>query len=174
MNIEKEIAIGHAIESSLRGMSTPVTIEKPIIYTNIFQYILGDERSHSARIATALKTDLTLRRLYTNLLQQNARFHLPQAAAAASQAQITERDADAFSIRIVAARGRPQHYLIVNVKHPDLIVDGTELVLHVIEGDNNARCHFPALQDGSTQLVVNDDDILLSLMTSLNAEIYIR
>ena len=98
----------------------------------------------------------------------------PQAAAAASQNYIAERDADEFNIRIVAAKVRPQHYIIVSVKHPDLMADGAELVLHVIEGDNNARCHFPPLQDGSTQLIVNNDDILLTLMTSLSAEIFIR
>lgn len=174
MNIDKEIVIGHAVASAMRGMYVQRNIEKPIIYTNIFQYITGDEGSDSARVANALKTDLTLRRLYINLLKKNTRFHLPQAAAAASQTKIAERDADDFNIRIVAAKVRSQHYLIVRVKHPDLIADGAELVLHVIEGDNNARCYFPPLQDGSTQLVVDDDDILLTLMTSLNAEIYIR
>ena len=174
MNIDKEIVIGHAVASAMRGMHVQENIEKPIIYTNIFQYITGVESSDSVRVANALKTDLTLRRLYTNLLKKNTRFHLPQAAAAASQNYIAERDADEFNIRIVAAKVRPQHYIIVSVKHPDLMADGTELVLHVIEGDNNARCHFPPLQDGSTQLVVDNDDILLTLMTSLSAEIFIR
>jgi hypothetical protein len=148
MNIDKEIVIGHAVASAMRGLHAQENIEKPIIYTNIFQY--------------------------TNLLKKNTRFHLPQAAAAASQNYIAERDADEFNIRIVAAKVRPQHYIIVSVKHPDLMADGAELVLHVIEGDNNARCHFPPLQDGSTQLVVDNDDILLTLMTSLSAEIFIR
>lgn len=174
MNIDKEIVIGHAVASAMRGMNAQTNLKKPIIYTDLVAYIIGLDNADNARVSHALKTDLSLRRQYTRLLKRNTRFHLPQAAAAASQDQITERDADAFTIRIIAAKGRPQHYLIVSVKHPDLIADGTELILHVLEGDNTARCHFPALQDGTTQLVVDDDDILLMLMTSLNAEIYIR
>ena len=174
INIEKQLSVGHAVRSGLKGLQDNAHLQRPIIFTDIHNYILGISNAATPRVVAALRSDLGVRRQYNELLKTHTQLHIPRAAAAASANIVTERETDTLAIKVVAARGRSQHYLILQVNHPDTVKDDTELVLHVVVGENSARCNFPPLQGGRTQLILDDDDPLMELVTHLNAEIFVK
>lgn len=172
---DRLLAASHAVEKGLNRMeSAREQVARPLIYSDIQRYVNGDVSETSVRVEQALGSDLVVRRQYRDLLERAARMKAPVARAASSETNITTRETDDFTLKLVEARGRQQRYLVLSFRHQDAIEDGRELVLHVITPRAVARCTLPAVYDGKTQLVVDESDPVLSLLTDVDAELFIR
>jgi hypothetical protein len=172
---DRTLAAGFALQRGLEGMAQVSAEDTPVLYNDIFKYVLGVDSGNDSKIEASLACDLGVRRIYLDLLKERRKFYMPRAAAAASNEIIKERDSENFYIKLVSSRSQTsQFYVILILKSLHLAEDGSELVLHVTNKDKCARCNFPPLQDGRTQVVVDEKDCLYDLLTAMDAEIYIH
>lgn len=177
---DEKIAAAYAVQRGLEGFRQGSGQAAPILYNDLFKYVRGVTNLDAARIEQAVGSDLRLRRTYLDLVKDRQRFFMPKAAAASSDTLLRERDSEHFTIKVVSSNRQrskgqaSQYYIILQLKSQQLAEEGAELVLHVTNGESIARCNFPPLQDGRTQVVVEEDDGLFNLITDMDAEITIH
>jgi len=137
--------------------------------SRLYKYVLGHE---DRELSLALGTDLSLRRVYKSLLQQQAYFHIPQALAASTD-EFPQRHADGCVIRLQASRAEStQVYLIIEIadKRRDMPKN-----LQAFAGDDGFETvHLPEARNGVIQTIIDKNSALAKLLADPKTEIFLR
>lgn len=169
----------HLVEQAfvlLRAESGYLSEWRPSAVTasHILNYARGAFLANQAQVEHAIANDLRWRQLYSKALK-TGRFSYAPKVAAASDGQLSERQGDGYSLRWRSSRAEAgQVYLMLSVDAEQEYEGGSELVLHVLTEHQAARCSFPALHDGRSQVVIESQDLLLALLTNKDAELFLR
>ena len=146
--------------------------QSSIVASDLLRYVQGGVQKSQA-VEQALAVNLELYRVYRRLLDAS-KPRLGKCIASASTQTISERVGEGFVIKWRVSRADSgQVHLILHCDDTD-IFNGADAVLHVICGQRVARCNFPPLHDGRTQVVVPTGDILLTLLADCDAELFLR
>lgn len=156
---------------ALKGLAQPAT-NKPVMFAEILQYVLGNSNIDVERVTKALGSDLTKRRIYNQLLSENRIAYGPREAHAQDNDVIDLRAGEGFSIKLRISRARPEQvFIILEVAHPEQFAADKPVMLHISGDNEQARLDFPALVDGKSQLILADSDHRLLALRNTDTEL---
>lgn len=149
-----------------------------VLFNDIVQLVKGNvnvrfvERAPS--IFKKINADITLRKAYLTLVQQLQFANSAAQAAASSDEVMPSRITDNFSLKFKRDIAHPsQVYVILTINNPTEHHLNQAVPLHITLGDTVDCFYFPRISDGRSQLLFNDDDQQLKLITNNNSHIYI-
>ena len=135
----------------------------------LYAYVQGQ---HDETVTRLIQENLAARRLYRNLLQRNAYFHVPQAIAASSE-EFPERHCNGCKIRLQASRAESnQVYLIIELtdKRRDM-----PTMLSVFGDDETCEMlELPPARNGVIQTIIDKTSLLAKLLSNPKTETFLR
>lgn len=138
---------------------------RPVTFADILHYVLGNHHIDVDRVSRAINSDLSQRRLYQKLLNENRLAFGPREAHAQDNQVIALRRGQGFEIKLRISRTRTEQvYVILQVEYPDKFAANKALVLHICGDDGQSRLDFPALVEGKSQLIMLQDDARLAAL----------
>lgn len=139
-----------------------------VLLADIFNYVSGGT-DRDQRVATAMKTNLNVRRQLQQVLQQQRLSVAPAEALAQDTSELPMRTGKGF--RILFRRSRAdldQVYLVLEVE-PNLEINEGEDVLIIAEGELAvARLQFYSISNGRSQTILRTGDEKLDLIKNSN------
>lgn len=157
-----------AIFQAYKGMARAAheaRADKPLSYAEIVHYVMGHDNIDLPRVTQGLKTRLSERRVYQQLLDHSRCAWAAEEARADDSGELRERCGQGFTLKFSAAKHRPaQIYVILQLDYHNLIADDRPLILHASSDTVLERLAFPAPIENKTQVILaNGDRRLLSL-----------
>lgn len=137
--------------------------------SRLYKFVLGHA---DGAVQSELRSNLSLRRIYKSLLQQNAYFHIPEAIAASSE-DFPERQCDGCVIRLQASRAESdQVYLIIEVADQRRDMPTTLSVFN--EAGALEVLNLPAARNGVIQTIIDKNADLARLLADPKSETFLR
>jgi len=149
-----------------------------VVFNDIVQLVNGNKQAELIKrtplIINKINTDLSLRKLYQQLIKQ-LRFAESGIQVAASTGQmLSERNTEHFSLKFKRDNTHPrQVYVILNINNPAEHHFNHEISLHITTSEQVDCLYFPTLIDGRSQLLMEDNDCHLKLLTDNNSHLYL-
>ncbi|MGL1957126.1 MAG: hypothetical protein OCD00_07410 [Colwellia sp.] len=144
------------------------------VFNDLVQLIRGNYQLDRQQLMHKINQDLTLRRTYTQLLQQLKFAKSGLQAAASSGDNLPARITEQFSLKFKRDKNYPtQVYVILTIKHPKEHHNNSAISLHMTN-QNQAECIlFPKLVDGLSQLLMDDNNHAFQLLVDDNSQLYL-
>ncbi len=140
--------------------------------SRLYAYANGNIAYPQSDLDKALGQNISLRRVYKTMISKAANYKLPEALAASSDALPT-REGEGCRIRLQESRAEPnQVYIIVELtrdrdgKAETLVVCGQE--------DQLAQIALPSPRNGISQVIVEKESEILTLLADPKSEAYVR
>lgn len=146
--------------------------QKPVMYAEILHYVLGNDNIDATRVADALASNLSNRRVFKQLLAQNRCAYAPREAHAQDTDEVSQRIGQGFNVQFKVAQSRPdQIYIILEIDYHNLVAADKPLILHISGDEDYQRMAFPAQIENKTQLIVASADPRLLSLRDLDTEL---
>jgi len=177
---EKDQAIlkAYGVLNALHAVNThqPEGVKKPVLINDILAYIQGRTTSGTKRVEVALNNDLTVRRQYKQLLRVKQVEHIAKPRAAHSDDVFEKRIGEqGVLLKLKQSKGNDeQYYLIIELPDAISVQSDKPLVLHANTESQTQRAVFPPVHDGRSQIILNKNDVLFSLLQDHDVEIDIQ
>ncbi len=149
-----------------------------VVFNDIFQLIKGNSQAHfierSPLIIKKINADISLRKIYMQLINQLKFAQSGLQVAASSGEALAERVTEHFSLKFKRDKSQPtQVYVILTINHPAEHHLTNTLAVH-ITNNNQVEClYFPIIDDGRSQLLMEDKDNRFKLLTDPNSALYL-
>lgn len=143
---------------------------KKVPFQSLFSYATDPAFKPDESFKLALTTDLALRRDLKRLLSKNLLCHMDKRAAASSE-EITVRQEDSFTLRLIASQSNPDHiYLMLSTEDPQ-----ASPVFLFIEEDNGPvyRIAIGDFYDGDGQILLDRQDPVIKALQNHATEVLI-
>lgn len=149
-----------------------------VVFNDVFQLVTGNTQASFIERAPLLikkiNDDLSWRKVYIELIQQ-LKFASSGLQAAASSGEILpSRITEHFMIKFKRDINHPtQVYVILTINHPAAHHLTHDITIHVSRDEQVDCLYFPILNDGRSQLLMNDDDTSFMLLTDEKSELFL-
>ncbi|MCW9035531.1 MAG: hypothetical protein OQJ97_15030 [Rhodospirillales bacterium] len=140
--------------------------------SRLYAYANGSLLYPQSDLDKALGQNLSLRRTYKSMVSKVASFYLPESLAASSDALPT-REGEGCRISLKKSRAEPdQIYIIVELtKERDA---HAEVLVVCGEDDLLAQIALPTPRNGVSQVIVEKNSEILTLLADPKSEAYVR
>jgi len=167
-----------ATKIAFQGLNQPLEISdmslNKIIFNDIVQLIKGNSLLDSQQVMIKINNDLTLRRIYMQLLQQLKFAESGMQAAASSGDDLLQRITEQFSLKFKRDKNYPaQVYVILAINHPKAYHNNNAVSLHITNQDHAECILFPKLIDGLSQILMDDSDDIFQLLVDGNSQLFL-
>jgi hypothetical protein len=170
-------------KAAYTSLTRPVRVSKkhenyPVVFNDIVQWIKGNHHADFIERAPLfikkINADLTLRKLYLQLIKQVRFAESGLQAAASSGERLTERINEQFSLKFKRdTHFSNQVYVILTINNPTENHLNHAIALHITTAIEADCLYFPLLVDGRSQLLMEEDDKQLILLTDGNSHLYL-
>ena len=149
-----------------------------LIFNDIVQLVKGNNQADFVARAPLLmkkiNADLSLRKLYMQLINKLQFAESGLQTAASSNERLTERVSDYFSLKFKRDNNSPsQIYVILTITHPGEHHLNKDINLHITTDSHVDYLSFPLLIDGQSQLLMEENDQYFKLLTDDNSHLYL-
>ena len=149
-----------------------------LLFNDIVQLVRGNNRlsleGKIPQMMAKINQSLTSRRIYQQLLQQFKFAESGLQAAASTKQELQVRKNEQFSLTFKRDKNYPQQvYVILTIAHPAEHHGNETIVLHVSNHERVECALFPALSDGRSQLLMDDDHHLFKLLSDAHSQLYL-
>ena len=150
----------------------------PLLFNDIVQLIKGNSQAdivkRSPQIIKKINADINLRRIYLQLIKHLTFAQSGLQVAASSGESLVERVTEQFSIKFKRDKTQPsQVYVILTIKHPAEHHLTNTLAVHITNNEQVDCLYFPAINDGRSQLLMEDEDKQFKLLVDPNSALYL-
>ncbi|WP_299071474.1 hypothetical protein [uncultured Paraglaciecola sp.] len=158
---------------AFRELSQP-TGTPAVLYNDLIQLALGNNIQHSEQIMRALNSQLPLRRQYQQIVKSLSFSESPAQAAASTTNALSTRQTDLFTIKFKRDKQQAsQIFVILHIPHPTTNQIQQGVVLNVISDQKTQQINFPALIEGTSQYLFDEQDPRLQLLLDIQSHISI-
>ncbi len=153
-------------------------VSSTVVFNDIFQLIKGNSQAEfvkrSPELIKKINSDLSLRKIYTQLIKQLKFAESGLQAAASSGDALPERVTEHFSLKFKRDISQPsQVYVILTINHPAKHHLANTFAVHMTNEKQVDCLYFPILDDGHSQLLMEDEDSRFQLLTDPNSQLYL-
>jgi len=150
----------------------------PVIFNDIVQWVKGNNQpdfiERTPLLIKKINADLSLRRVYLQLVKQLKFAESGLQAAASSGTLLPERVTEQFSLKFKRDQHFPnQVYAILTIHHPKESHLNHAIALHITTPTEAQCLYFPILMDGRSQLLMEEDEHHFSLLIDGNSHLYL-
>jgi len=168
------VELAYSLLRGMRGLSSPGQVEKPVIFNDLYGYILGSPNIDRSMVEKELESNVKLKAICAEILSRERTFFASRLVAAQSTEVLDQRTGEGFVLKIRESKADPnQYYLILEVDILSYQKEHSRVVLHAYTDEQSGSCVFPALQDGKSQIIMEKDNKLLKLLRDSDPEISI-
>jgi len=176
---EQLFCVGAAYSALVKGpRHDKKQSNSPLLFNDIVQLIKGNSQTHivnrSPQIIKKINEDVNLRGIYLMLIKQLTFAHSGLQVAASSGESLVERVTEQFSVKFKRDKKQPsQVYVILTINHPadHHLID--TLAVHITNNEQVDCLYFPAIDDGRSQLLMEDEDKYFKLLVDPNSALYL-
>jgi len=136
-------------------------------FSELYRYVVDPDYRPDEALADALANDPKVRADLDALVRNSAIAAIPQAAAAADDAEIEERAVDGWRIRLRRVRAHPSQVWVI-IEYEDKAID---LPHTLFAGD--VRQTLPNSRDGRFQFRVAADSDLVKGLQDVDGEVFL-
>ncbi len=149
-----------------------------VVFNDIFQLVKGNSQKsfveRSRIIIKKINADLSLRKVYLGLVKQLTFSQSGLQAAASTGETLPERITEYFSLKFKRDKSNPrQVYVILTIEYPAEQHLINDFAVHMTNNNQVDCCYFPKISDGRSQLLMEDQDSRLLLLTDANSQLYL-
>jgi hypothetical protein len=168
-------------DAGLLDALTTAADDAPLAVTpaRLYAYVRG-EQTHALAIKSAMLANPALRRLHRRMVEGLARFVIPEAIAASSEA-FPERSAAGCRVRVVPSRAGPEEfYLIVEIgpeagAGADVEAAAPPTTLIICDRDDNCeQLDLPAASGGIIQVLIDEASGVPTMLRDPKSAIFLR
>ncbi len=176
---EQLFCVGTAYSALVKGPRHDRNeISSPLLFNDIVQLIKGNSQTHivkrSPQLIKKINADINLRRIYLQLIKQLTFAQSGLQVAASSGESLVERVTEQFSIKFKRDKTQPsQVYVILTINHPAEHHLTDTLAVHITNNKQVDCLYFPAIDDGRSQLLMEDEDKQFKLLVDANSALYL-
>ncbi|MFT6896677.1 MAG: hypothetical protein ACJA13_001080 [Paraglaciecola sp.] len=146
--------------------------DRGVVFNDIVQLILGSTMLDQAKVMKAVNQSLMLRKHYQQLLKQHQFAASQHQVAASSSGDIADRISEQFSLKFKRDKFSPgQVYVLLQIAHPAAHHNSQAINLHIVLPEYADVVHFPPLDSGQSQLLMDETDAIFNILTNPNAQI---
>ena len=154
------------------GQLTRPHENRGVMFNDLVQLILGSTMLDQAKVMKAVNGSLVLRNHYQQLLKHHQFAVSQQQVAASSSSDIADRISEQFSLKFKRDKFSPgQIYVLLQIAHPAAHHSSQAINLHVLLPEEAEVVHFPPLDSGQSQLLMDETDATYKLLINPNAQI---
>jgi hypothetical protein len=159
--------------SNLDTLTAPNEVKKRKFgFLDLYSFVTGFDCTLDVELEKALEHDKLLRDNLDCLLTETALYQAKQVAAASSGA-IDTRQGEGFEIKLHQSHAAPrQTFIMIELKDPTA-VPPTSMIL----SGPRVTCHkilLPEPQDGSIQILENNNSIVVVTLRDINTQVFLR
>jgi len=144
-------------------------VEGAIAASRIYRYVMG---ASDDTVAQAVRENMSVRRIYRQLLEKASSFHIPEALAASTE-DYPERHGDGCLVRLQASRAQEdQLYLIIELK--DQRRDLPQSLTLFGADDQMESLDLPKGRNGVVQTIIDRSSLIARLLSDPKTEIFLR
>ncbi|WP_158966448.1 hypothetical protein [Paraglaciecola sp. L3A3] len=151
-----------AAKSLYREIHTPIDSKNTntVLFNDLVQLAKGNLQVEQQKVMQQVNQSLPLRRQYIQLLETLAFATSPvQAAASSVVTEITSRKSAEFELLFKRDKQfLGQVYVILKIPHPIEKHHNQGVCLNACSEKVISSLHFPAIEDGKTQLLMEESD----------------
>jgi len=153
----------------LAGSERPPAKASP---TEMYAYAVDPTFQASSTLRNAINTDPGTRADFHHMLNNTARYHLPQVAAA-STGDIESREAGGCKISFRPSRANAdQMYVIIECNGDTSFSPGVMFVVGL--GEQTDRLELPPAQNGRIQLLLERGSSMAEGLLNIKTEVYLK
>ena len=159
--------------SSYRELTTS-QVEAEVVFNDLFCLASGFRKETAVTLLAKINQDISLYRQFRDLVHLRQFDQSKSLAAASSGLDLPIRQTDKFILKFKRDRVEPdQIFALLSIAHPTVQHCTGSVVVNVFAKDNCEQFVFPAIVDGSSQLLFEQSDSRLKLLMDANTEISI-
>ncbi|NVK19547.1 MAG: hypothetical protein HWE30_12685 [Methylocystaceae bacterium] len=165
----KEVAQAHFVDQDNARSLMNSHAEGSLAASRIYRYVMGGQDD---TVAKAVRENLSVRRIYRELLAKTSAFYIPEALAASTE-EYPERHGEGCLVRLQDSRAQAdQVYLIIEVKDQRRDLPKS-LTLFGVE-DKMVSLDLPAGRNGVVQTIIDRSSLAAVLLADPKTEIFLR
>ncbi|MDN4501392.1 hypothetical protein QX776_03225 [Alteromonadaceae bacterium BrNp21-10] len=150
-------------------------VQQGVVFNDIVQLILGvnnTNSSNTSKVMAAINQSLQLRRYYQQLLNEHQFAASQLQVAASTSTDYADRINQQFSLKFKRDKFSPnQVYVVLQIEHPAAHHHSRVISLHAVTDETATLVHFPMLDGGQSQLLMDDSNATFELLVSPNAQL---
>jgi hypothetical protein len=176
---EQLFCVGAAYNALVKGpRHNKNETNSPLLFNDIVQLIKGNSQAHiverSPKLIKSINADVNLRKIYLQLIKQLTFAQSGLQVAASSGESLVERVTEQFSVKFKRDKTQPsQVYVILTINHPAEHHLTDTLAVHITNNEQVDCLYFPAIADGRSQLLMEDEDKQFKLLIDPNSALYL-
>jgi len=173
-SMKVNVELAYSFLRGMRGLNRPGQLDKPVIFNDVYGYIIGSPNIDRSLVEKEIEGNTKLKAMVKEILSKERVFFLSRLVAAHSTEAVEQRTGEGFVLKIRESKAdSDQYYLILEVDILSYQKDHSRVVLHAHTDEKSASGVFPALQEGKSQIIVEKDNKLLTLLKNSDPEISI-
>lgn len=173
-NLAATIFSAKVIYRELQQGAVTASVTAPILYNDIFRLASGQPVANTTAVMQGINASVVLRKQYSDLVKYFGFALSPILAAASTQQTLLERQTTDFRLSFKRDVMEPsQVFALLAIFHPTNKHQREGVVVNVLHLDQCLRIEFPALIDGITQGLFNENDQNLQYLLDAKSEISI-
>jgi len=152
--------------------------DNTLLFNDIFQLVKGNDQQgfieKIPELMIVINSNLHWRRAYMQLVQQFKFAESGMQSAASSNEILPARVTEQFTLKFKRDKSyATQVYVILSIVNPTEHHQNKMLTLHININDHLSCVYFPALSDGRSQLLMEDNNNTFKLLTDPNSHLYL-
>jgi len=167
------------VDAALRALTTMDHLmagagqaKQKISPSEMHAYAVNPSVQASPKLLHALKNDPDIQTDFRRLLDNTARYHLPQVAAASS-GDITSRDSAGCKISFRPSRADDHQMYVIIECIGDVTFSPEILFVYTATGDTE-RQKLPPAHNGRIQLLLDRESGIAKGLLDINSEVYLK
>lgn len=149
-----------------------------VIFNDIFQLVKGNNQkqfvARKQMLIKKINSDFNLRKTYIKLIEQLKFAQSDIQVAASSGDLLPERITEYFSLKFKRDISQPtQVYVILSINHPTEQHLNNAFTLHITNNNEIDCLSFPTINNGRSQLLMEDNESSFKLLTDPNSRLYL-
>lgn len=164
--------------NGLYGIESENVAAPPVLFNDIFQLIQGNRQQDFIdkipNIINEINNKLALRKTYSQLLERFKFAESGMQAAASSGEVLPARITEQFSLKFKRDKTYPsQVFALLSILDPAEYHQVNDIAVHIKHNELVACVFFPALNDGCSQLLLEDNEQRFKLLTDSQSLLYL-
>jgi len=140
--------------------------------TEMYAYAVDASHQPSPGLLDALNTQAPVQASFRRLLNNTARYHLPQVAAASS-GDIEQRESEGCKIAFRPSRANAAQIYVIIECIGDTSFNPAVLFVCAVDGTTN-RMELPVAQNGRIQLLLERESDMAKGLLNIKTEVYLK
>jgi hypothetical protein len=158
--------------------SSPEVSKSTLLFNDLVQLVKGNNQQSfiekTPELMKVINSNLKWRRIYMQLVQQFKFAECGMQAAASSNEILPSRITEQFTLKFKRDKNyETQVYVILSIINPAEHHQNKMITLHININEQLYCVYFPALSDGRSQLLMEDNNNTFKLLTDPNSHLYL-